>query len=365
MAISRIQNDNAVLLALPPVVGRRLNLESYEGITVGLRHERSCFFNCLETLNTSLPIKHNLAIIDHLYAYIENEIKKNLSSMTEDCVTKIIFEDAVNHFQSVLGLSLEEAYDDFENAVKKTSEKIFNTVIKKHMYGDQREFYKKVILSAAFQRKVAQSLGYQLQLATNDSIDAMIQLINDNGYMMVNGQFGEAFYTKQPTLKNILGMDVKVWPKNTFDSKASDLYHYVIIVGASKQGYCGSTQNLIYFIDPTNEKNPENPSIYCISYDSFQQRLATPYGFSLPDASANLHFISNPQFMRDELELTADLEKVSAVEEAEPMKLPAVTTLASSASSFWNCKKAALTVAAVGVGITAIATSIYSLTNRL
>ncbi|MGB6977186.1 MAG: hypothetical protein WBE18_07030, partial [Gammaproteobacteria bacterium] len=123
------------------------------------------------------------------------------------------------------------------------------------------------------QRKVASEYGFKIEPSWHpeQSFNEFTTCIRTYGYLVVGGLFGEGYYSEPPIDKTIGELQIFTWKKGTFREENSFLAHEIIIIGASRAGYAGTTQDLIYFTDPTDI----NSKIFSMSYGAFGERLGT------------------------------------------------------------------------------------------
>jgi len=106
-------------------------------------------------------------------------------------------------------------------------------------------------------------------------IDNLLSLLDAQGVLMVCGFFGQTYYIDKPSIRN-----VKIENRNIYfwkpDAKRNEILnpHYINIVGIDKKN------NLIYYIDPLDGSDPENPEqqkIYEITYENFKSYITDIY----------------------------------------------------------------------------------------
>ncbi|MGB6977384.1 MAG: hypothetical protein WBE18_08040 [Gammaproteobacteria bacterium] len=159
------------------------------------------------------------------------------------------------------------------------------------------------ILHNFLQRKLASNYGFKIDTSWNPNmpLDELRKCIKIHGPLIAGGYFGKQFYSKPPVLKKIGELEVFAWEKLTF-SRVENIGHTAVIIGASKVGYMGTTQDLVYFIDPIVDKNSANYPLYMMSYKAFCECLGSTHShdvFMLQEEGKQLdeftYFFYHPQ----------------------------------------------------------------------
>lgn len=127
---------------------------------------------------------------------------------------------------------------------------------------------------ASYKRKELYGLKTNtLDLSKN--IDGLIELLKQYGPVTINGQIGRPYYPQAlEKLKKINNEIFYAFPPHSYNSNSSEEGHVIVLVGASRQGYSNTNQDLVYYLDPTDESRPDQPAkIYVMSYANFKNRV--------------------------------------------------------------------------------------------
>ena len=123
-------------------------------------------------------------------------------------------------------------------------------------------------------------------------IDDFLSTLQEKGFLIIGGWLGTPCYKNEPSLKMVDETEVYAWKKGDFDEDNGVIAHTIIVIGASKKGYAGQSQDLVYFMDPY----ADDDKIYMTSYESFRHRAATVEGLLNPQKPEDhAFFYSHPQ----------------------------------------------------------------------
>ncbi|MBS0605599.1 MAG: hypothetical protein JSR57_01505 [Verrucomicrobia bacterium] len=145
------------------------------------------------------------------------------------------------------------------------------------------------ILGIYFQIAVAEAYGFkEAEWRTSQTISSLFQTLKNHGPLYVGGLFGNSYYAKEPTIRQIIeGRSIYGWaPEDRLPAtEAGHLFgeqvsagHAIVIIGAAKGGSKGG---YVYFIDPSDGSSATDPSqqkIYVISYENFVANVSTTDG---------------------------------------------------------------------------------------
>lgn len=119
---------------------------------------------------------------------------------------------------------------------------------------------------------------YKLQYAhwsPQDEIEDLVSQLKTTGPLAVYGRFGPSFYKEKPSLLNESAgkRHLYSWSQDAVpDSTGSS--HVVLVIGA-EQGV-NDLESSVYFIDPNDKSDPNNPEsqrIYKVSYTHFSETV--------------------------------------------------------------------------------------------
>lgn len=108
-------------------------------------------------------------------------------------------------------------------------------------------------------------------------VNSLIDAIENQGPLYVQGYFGRPAYESEPfKLKTtLLGQPVYGWKPNAA-KKPMKTYHSVVSIGVVKNPE-NPQKSLVYFVDPIDGSDPQNPSqqqIYAMSYQKLIEKIA-------------------------------------------------------------------------------------------
>lgn len=111
----------------------------------------------------------------------------------------------------------------------------------------------------------------------------LLNSLKNEGPQIAVGNLGLMFYGTPPSVKATLG-DRKIYGWSP-GAKTLDnvVMHSIVVIGAARF----PNQEVVYYIDPSDESDPQNPElqrIYTISYLRFTERISKFFNF-LPDSA--------------------------------------------------------------------------------
>ncbi len=116
-----------------------------------------------------------------------------------------------------------------------------------------------------------------IQRNSFNTIDQLLALLNDIGPIGVPAFIGKEFYPKDAIkLQNFNEITAKCFKPNTYDgTKNNGISHVILIIGAAKKEYTETRDDLIFYIDPTdNHKAGEEVVPYAVSFSNFIARVS-------------------------------------------------------------------------------------------
>lgn len=159
-------------------------------------------------------------------------------------------------------------------------------------------------LHSLYQLLSSKTLGFKTsKWKQSYSIDELQKCLKEEGPLIVGGQYGESLYFNEPTVtETIAGRPIYSWKpsdRRTFNSdferKISEK-HTIVVIGAAKGG---TKKGFVYFVDPKDGSDPENPlqqKIYKISYENFISNITDIRGAPAPsDFGVALYYPKSPE----------------------------------------------------------------------
>ncbi|MGB6976362.1 MAG: hypothetical protein WBE18_02760 [Gammaproteobacteria bacterium] len=131
-------------------------------------------------------------------------------------------------------------------------------------------------------RRIAANYGFHIENTWKPyrPLKDFMDCLKTQGYLLGGGALGREYHTECPSFKKVGEMEVLSWPKGSFSKEKGDPSgNLVIIIGASKNGYQNTPQDLVYFINPLENTEGAYP-IYIVSYKGFTERLNTTHGYN-------------------------------------------------------------------------------------
>ena len=122
-------------------------------------------------------------------------------------------------------------------------------------------------------------------------------MLRDQGPLIAGGLIGRGFYTADAHPIKIGNENFFDWSADSYRGVSSlNIGHTVVIVGATKKGYCGTKQDLIYFVDLASS----NHNVHVMSYKNFCERVSNLKGEIKEGQSTRLdirspYLLSHPQ----------------------------------------------------------------------
>lgn len=126
----------------------------------------------------------------------------------------------------------------------------------------------RIRLAEAYQLKVTQWTPLK-------NIESLIQELTLHGPLAVEGFFGKDCYIDEPIKEIVKEREIYSWKPGSQRRPTGG--HVVVIVGAKKVKDCA----LVYFIDPTEKSDPQNPAsqrCYKISYNNLTTHVRDSLG---------------------------------------------------------------------------------------
>lgn len=118
-----------------------------------------------------------------------------------------------------------------------------------------------------------------MQLATSDSIDILISILDKDGPFSLGGEFGKPHYEGTPlkSQSQEARRDIFFWKPESF-IKSIVTCHTILVIGAKKL----SGKEYVYYIDSADPSDPENSQpIYMMSYKRMKQSASDLLGFQI------------------------------------------------------------------------------------
>jgi hypothetical protein len=132
-----------------------------------------------------------------------------------------------------------------------------------------------------WQHQVACMAGLLVECSWNPgaSIECFLNILKEHGPVVVTGFLGDKCHTEPATQQPmpIEGLNTWAWKKGTAKDcrEIGSEGHAVIVIGASKKAYGATSQNYVYWRDPTLEDD----NIFRMSYELFCTRVVSTEGF--------------------------------------------------------------------------------------
>jgi hypothetical protein len=114
-------------------------------------------------------------------------------------------------------------------------------------------------------------------------IEKLQEALKVEGALMVSGLFGDALYSKEPSVvQTIAGRPIFGWKpsdRREFDSSLRELNGHCIVVIGAAQG--GKKEGFVYFVDPKDGSDLQHPlqqRIYVVSKKNFSENIVRLQG---------------------------------------------------------------------------------------
>lgn len=150
-------------------------------------------------------------------------------------------------------------------------------------YKELPDEFRSTFLSTLAIRTIARDIYHMSESTWTpfDKVDGLIQQLSERGPMFVCGLFGRTFYNASPqAMENKLhGKTIWYWPVGSaLPDNGTSPSHSIIVVGANNEGSRGG---LVYFIDPSDGSDPNDPErqkVYAMSYQRLTEKIHDLFG---------------------------------------------------------------------------------------
>jgi hypothetical protein len=143
--------------------------------------------------------------------------------------------------------------------------------------------------------------GFQKSSWTPDrGIDKIQECLELEGPLVVSGRFGESLYRNPPTATDQMeGRPIYTWKaadRFSPEEQAAHALHVVVLIKVDKGGLKGG---FVYFVDPNDGSDPNNPlmqKIYKISYENFISHISDVSGSLYVNQKSSLSLFGYAQY---------------------------------------------------------------------
>lgn len=175
-----------------------------------------------------------------------------------------------------------EINEEFLNLFGKSGKELFHSQITPHDPSYQQEEWEELSITTKgalldFFARDLSAQAYGLKKSSwkpLESMDRLIEELNQKGPLFISGDFGKSAYVDQPyeRKEEVGGRKVYAWRPGAKRHPEMFLGHSVLLIGAKKT----QDLSLVYFIDPIDPSDPRDRSkqkIYAISFKNLTDHI--------------------------------------------------------------------------------------------